>query len=676
MKRLLTIILFLSPALSFSQDVIFVYPGKKQVDSLQQALRYANNDSSRLLIYRTLGSYYIERNNAIAGVYHTKAMALARKLKQRLWEALTLNELCYEAYEAGDYPQALNLANSGLKIAEDEDCEKNLWRPTEFSKDGDPHKARLYLLAILHEKLGYLYLKTGNNAKCTSSYFDAIKIAMSVDDKVGLSFYNEDLGDYYLSANKLDSALYFTNKGLELAYISDYRLYEGALLANIGQVYFRRGNYALAKQYFFKSIKAHKEQLNDRFLPLSYIMLADLYRSTGKIDSDIYYARLGLRDFKTVDDLPNLAEAYTTLYTAYKLLGKKDSAFLYLQRSKALGDSLNVTGKAKLSQYLSIGFNDQLRVQELEKEKIQVETRNRTYIMLGGIGIFVIIASILYRNNKQKQKANKVLESTLTNLKTTQTQLIQSEKMASLGELTAGIAHEIQNPLNFVNNFSDVNTELLEEMRQEIERGDLEEVKAIAIDIQENEKKINMHGKRADGIVKGMLQHSKAGSGTKEPVNINTLAEEYMRLSYHGLSSKDKSFHAETATYLDERLPKVNAIPQDIGKVLFNLFNNAFYAVNLKQKTADDNYKPEVSMTTLAENDRVIIKVKDNGVGISDSIKDKIMQPFFTTKPTGEGTGLGLSLTYDMVVKGHGGTIDVKTQEGEYSEFIVALPLS
>ncbi|MGZ3945830.1 MAG: two-component regulator propeller domain-containing protein [Mucilaginibacter sp.] len=267
------------------------------------------------------------------------------------------------------------------------------------------------------------------------------------------------------------------------------------------------------------------------------------------------------------------------------------------------------------------------------------------------------------------------LEKAFSELKTTQTQLIQSEKMASLGELTAGIAHEIQNPLNFVNNFSDVNREMLEELEEELNKGDIEEAKAIAADIRENEQKINHHGKRADAIVKGMLQHSRAGSGVKEPTNINALVDEYMRLSYHGLRAKDKSFNAEMLTHLDESLPKINVIPQDIGRVLLNLFNNAFYAVNEKAKTAGANYKPEVSVTTSAESAQVIIKVKDNGIGIPDAVKEKIMQPFFTTKPTGEGTGLGLSLTYDMVVKGHGGSIQVNSKEGEGSEFIIQLPV-
>lgn len=270
------------------------------------------------------------------------------------------------------------------------------------------------------------------------------------------------------------------------------------------------------------------------------------------------------------------------------------------------------------------------------------------------------------------------LEQTLGELKSTQAQLIQSEKMASLGELTAGIAHEIQNPLNFVNNFSEVNKEMLEELRAESkkpkeERDEESEIELIN-NLIENEGKISHHGKRADSIVKGMLEHSRSATGQKEPTDINQLTEEYLRLSYHGLRAKDKSFNAELVTRLDPALSKVNVIPQDIGRVMLNLFNNAFYAVNQKQKTAGADYRPEVSVATSTENGQVIIKVKDNGTGMPEHIKEKIMQPFFTTKPTGEGTGLGLSLTYDMVVKGHGGTIRVESIEGEGSEFIISLP--
>jgi signal transduction histidine kinase len=266
-----------------------------------------------------------------------------------------------------------------------------------------------------------------------------------------------------------------------------------------------------------------------------------------------------------------------------------------------------------------------------------------------------------------------VLESTLANLKSTQSQLIQSEKMASLGELTAGIAHEIQNPLNFVNNFSEVNSELIAEMKQEIDKGNLQEVKSIANNIDENEQKIIVHGKRADAIVKGMLQHSRSSNGVKEPTDINALCDEYLRLSYHGLRAKDKSFNATMKTDFDESIGKIKIIPQDIGRVVLNLINNAFYVVDEKKKQIGDRYEPTVAVSTKKINGKVEIKVADNGNGIPQKILDKIFQPFFTTKPTGQGTGLGLSLSYD-IVKAHGGELKVETKEGEGSVFILNLP--
>ena len=267
------------------------------------------------------------------------------------------------------------------------------------------------------------------------------------------------------------------------------------------------------------------------------------------------------------------------------------------------------------------------------------------------------------------------LEHTLNELRTSQAQLIQSEKMASLGELTAGIAHEIQNPLNFVNNFSEVNKELLEEMNEEIEKGNLTEVKLIVKDLVDNEKKINHHGKRADAIVKGMLQHSRTSSGIKEPTDVNALADEYLRLAYHGLRAKDKSFNASMKTDFDENIGKINVIPQDLGRVILNLITNAFYAVAEKKKQLPDGYEPTVSVMTKKEKHKVMISVKDNGNGISKSALDKVFQPFFTTKPSGQGTGLGLSISYEIITKAHGGELKVENKEGEGAMFTIILPI-
>jgi signal transduction histidine kinase len=298
--------------------------------------------------------------------------------------------------------------------------------------------------------------------------------------------------------------------------------------------------------------------------------------------------------------------------------------------------------------------------------------------LLAGWGIYrfqkqQILAKERQRTEERERAQAKEIEKAYTELKATQAQLIQSEKMASLGELTAGIAHEIQNPLNFVNNFSEVNKELAEELEQEIDKGNYAGAKSIAKDIKDNEGKINEHGKRADAIVKGMLQHSRSGTGIKEPTNINALADEYLRLAYHGLRAKDKQFNAVIKTDFDQGIGNINIIPQDFGRVILNLINNAFYAVDEKKKRIGDGYEPTVSISTLKHNGKVEISVKDNGMGIPKKIVDKIFQPFFTTKPTGQGTGLGLSLAYDNI-KAHGGEIKVESKEGEGSTFTIVLP--
>jgi signal transduction histidine kinase len=293
----------------------------------------------------------------------------------------------------------------------------------------------------------------------------------------------------------------------------------------------------------------------------------------------------------------------------------------------------------------------------------------------------------LEQKRKAIEETNTALNKSLDDLKATQALLIQSEKMASLGELTAGIAHEIQNPLNFVNNFSEVSTELIEEMKEEFKKGEIDEGFAIAEDLKQNLEKINHHGKRAGDIVKGMLQHSRSSNGVKEPTNINELADEYLRLAYHGLRAKDKSFNATMKTDFDESIGNINIIPQDIGRVILNLITNAFYVVNEKKNQGLTGYEPTVTVKTSkippagSQAERregkefgwAVISVKDNGNGIPQKILDKIFQPFFTTKPTGQGTGLGLSLSYD-IVKAHGGELKVETKEGEGSEFIISLP--
>ncbi|GAB4035812.1 ATP-binding protein [Spirosoma gilvum] len=289
---------------------------------------------------------------------------------------------------------------------------------------------------------------------------------------------------------------------------------------------------------------------------------------------------------------------------------------------------------------------------------------------------------LLARQNElleeQVQKRTAELNQSLEELKTTQAQLVQREKLASLGELTAGIAHEIQNPLNFVNNFAEVSVELVDELNEEREKPadqrDEELETELLSDLSQNVQKISDHGKRAASIVRGMLQHSRASSGQKQPTDVNGLVDEYLRLSYHGIRAKDKSFNAQLLTDFAPNLPTINLVSEDIGRVLVNLFNNAFYAVQEKSKSTP-GYVPVVSVNTSQDHEQVIIRIHDNGTGISESVRSKIFQPFFTTKPTGEGTGLGLSLSYDIISKGHGGTLSLETESGAFTEFTIALPV-
>jgi len=306
----------------------------------------------------------------------------------------------------------------------------------------------------------------------------------------------------------------------------------------------------------------------------------------------------------------------------------------------------------------------------LEKEQLKAAEKEKEFRITEKIKAELEVQ--VKERTAELTQQKEALQQTLNELKATQSQLIQSEKMASLGELTAGIAHEIQNPLNFVNNFSEVSNELIDEMNEELDKGETDAAKAIAVDIKQNLEKINHHGKRADAIVKGMLQHSRSSSGVKEPTNLNALSDEYLRLAYHGLRAKDKSFNSTMKTDFDESIGNINIIPQDIGRVILNLITNAFYAVTEKKKKLLTGYEPTVSVSTKRQGDRVLISVKDNGDGIPQKVLDKIFQPFFTTKPTGEGTGLGLSMSYD-IVRAHGGELKVETKEGEGTVFTFSL---
>lgn len=331
--------------------------------------------------------------------------------------------------------------------------------------------------------------------------------------------------------------------------------------------------------------------------------------------------------------------------------------------------------------YAGIWFVTRNQGKALEKERAKRQAEEAQNRIMAQLKVDLEKEVALRTAELVEQK--EVLQLALDELRGTQTQLIQSEKMASLGELTAGIAHEIQNPLNFVNNFSEVSVELLEELKdgplKELSARDAEEAIEIIADLSQNLEKINFHGKRADGIVKSMLQHSRSSTGKKEITDVNVLADEYLRLSYHGLRAKDKSFNATIDTQLDPDLYKIEVVPQDLGRVFLNLFNNAFYAVSEKKKQLGESFIPKVTVTTeniIDEHQKKLVKITvfDNGLGMPAAVLEKIYQPFFTTKPTGQGTGLGLSMSYDIITKGHGGHLKVETEEGAYAKFIITIP--
>ena len=679
MKFVFNLFLFcLLPALLLAQQL---------PQTLKLALQNANTDSSKFIIYFQADLYFEQINLDSANFYIEKAIELAKNNNKKVCIASALIRKGYNFSLLGNYGDAYKILQNAGNVINDPKSESIDWQPCIFIdsveknvmlKSYTAKKYRLHNLSYLNHVLGVLMARMELQQKAINYSKYGLKIAYSIPSKHRITLAESNLSRAYLRINKLDSAFYFGQKAIQDAQQPWTKKFLGSMLLTLGDIEQKRGLYKNAKTYYYRGVSESIKQNNWNSLGMNYTALSKLYIMEQQKDSSLYYAYQALNYIKKYGNKNfdnNINVAYQNIFKCYQLRRQLDSASKYAELALTAKDEFSQTRINNLREFQNLSFNDRLRLESLEKEKVINE--NKTRVIGLGIGLLavLIIALILYQNNRQKHKTNTVLSSTLNNLKATQTQLIQSEKMASLGELTAGIAHEIQNPLNFVNNFSEVNKEMIDELEDELKSGNVDDALAIAADIKQNEEKINHHGKRADAIVKGMLEHSRAGSGVKELTDLNKLADEYLRLSYHGLRAKDKSFNAELVTNFDQELPQVNVIPQDIGRVLLNLFNNAFYAVNQKQKTAEREYQPELSVTTSHENGKVTIVVKDNGIGISESIKEKIMQPFFTTKPTGEGTGLGLSLTYDMVVNGHGGKIEVVTKEGEFTEFTITLPL-
>ena len=651
---------------------------RNQLDSMHQVVRHASNDTIRMDAYNKLGSYYDDVNLDSSVYYSEKGIVIAKQLQLNLNKAEMLTNMSWPLVKMGNYPRSLKVLNQALEIAGDPANEKNTWH---LLKGQTPRSYRIDLLGNVYAAFNYLYGYTGNYEKQVTEAYKGIRLFESVKDTLLQAYTYTDIGHAYFKLNKFDSALYFEHKALSYYTVIPFkdRKYEAEPYLHIGEIYQQMGNIDLAIENFEKAIRVSEQQNNPAKQGDAHLHLANLYQSLSKTDSSLFHAKKALEAFDLVGKEKSKGVAYRMISDYYWNQNKTDSSFIYLRLATVLNDSLDKIEKEKFQEFQVAGFNEALHLQELEQERIQTQNKIRTYTLMAGLGVFLIIGLILYRNNRQKQKANKVLETTLTELKSTQAQLIQSEKMASLGELTAGIAHEIQNPLNFVNNFSEVNKEILDELKAErlkpkAERDDKLEDEIIN-DVIDNSEKINHHGKRADAIVKGMLQHSQSSSGKKEPTDINKLADEYLRLAYHGIRAKDSSFNATLKTDFDETVGNINIIPQDIGRVLLNLYNNAFYATNEKSKQNIESYEPSVTVVTKKSGDKILISVKDNGNGISQKIADKIFQPFFTTKPTGQGTGLGLSLSYD-IVKAHAGELKVETKEGEGSVFNIQIPIN
>ena len=641
---------------------------KSDVDSLAKAYKKNKQDTTLVQLLDTKAIETELQTNTDSGLMHTRqALAISRRIHYERGEAQSLADMANFLNEKGDLPGSLKVTFEVLPMA------------IRLNDDT--------LISECYNTLGLTYSTLKNNPKALEYYHKGLAAATQGRLGIQMVIESNNLSREFLDMDQLDSALWYTNKAYALSLKKHLDLDIGFLIRNFGIIQFKKGNYAHSIDFFRKSA-AQKATLTNHYLQgEDYRRMAEAYQKLDNLDSCIICAKIAYEQAQ-LENNPNQVMQVTSLLTdVFKAKNDYKQAYDYQQVMLKAQDSL--FSQQKTLQVQNLTFSEQQRQDALKAAAIAYQNKVRFYALIGVLAVVVLILVILWFNNSNRKKANRLLqerneqiekqrevvEKTLSELKSTQTQLIQSEKMASLGELTAGIAHEIQNPLNFVNNFSEVNREMLDELDEELNKGAIPEAKAIAADIRQNEEKINHHGKRADFIVKGMLLHSRNTTGEKEATDINVIANEFLKLSYHGLRAKDKKFNAELVTNFDKDLPKVVVAHQDIGRVLLNLFNNAFYAVNQKQQTVGADYKPEVIVSTSIAKNNLVISVKDNGNGIPDAIKEKIMQPFFTTKPTGEGTGLGLSLSYDIVVKGHGGTLEVNSKEGEGSEFMVRLPL-
>lgn len=621
---------------------------------LRDQYQRATSDSTRGMLSYQLAFGYRFSDIDSSLFYTDVSISYADKLNLPVIKAMLISLKGATLLEAGKLPESLQLQFEALEIGEQYKDTANI--------------------AFALNRIGNIYMELADYKKA-NEYYSRSKILFEKIRDEGM-VHNEmsNIGNLYNLIQQPDSGLYYLRIVYDAAKKSgDRNKYtRPEMMFRMGNAYRLKGDKQQAMDYYKQGIAEASKDNDIRNLAMNTLLLATLYDEMKMTDSAIRYAYHAIQTGKTISFRKGVYEASSLLSGLYKSRNEGDSAYKYLSIAYAEKDSL--TGPKRFQELQRIILNKQEQERDNEVKRIAERNKQRQLLLVAGLAVFLFVAAILYRNNKQKQKANLILESTLGHLKSTQSQLVHAEKMASLGELTAGIAHEIQNPLNFVNNFSEVNSELITELVDEIDKGNTSEVKLIAADIRKNSEKIKHHGKRADAIVKGMLQHSRSSSDKKEPTNINALAEEYLRLAYHGLRAKDKSFNAQMTTAFDETIGNVNLVQQDFGRVILNLITNAFYAVNERKKLQEEGYVPAVSVITRRLGGTIDLVVKDNGIGIPHKVLDKIFQPFFTTKPAGQGTGLGLSLSYD-IVKAHGGDIKVDTKEKEGTAFIITLPV-
>ncbi len=649
MKKLISIVFFIHCSCSsFAQT----RPG---IDSLLRLLEVEKReDTTQVRRYIKLAALYATLKPESTIYYADLALKLSEKLNYDWGKAYAYRTFSSGFKVMGDFPLAIEFLQKAKDII-------------SRSKNAGRNFGLEMVLANLNFSQGeyrqtidfYLQSFTKSKSQSESAFRDYLFIAAS-----------------YAGLHKPDSALVYSKLAYPIALKKNSNV--GWVHAVFGDAYFQLNKLDSAMIHFKLSYLISQETTAIIDFINSAIGIAKVYKAWGKLDSCIWYAKMALAESQSGSFRDRAIIASTLLGEVYEKNNPTESV-KYYKLAFAINDS--VFGQQKTRQVQNLKYKEELRKREAEEKDRESKAKLQRYLLIGGITALAFITLILVRNNRQKQKAKTIIEKAYSELKATQSLLIQSEKMASLGELTAGIAHEIQNPLNFVNNFSEVSNELIKEMVDEVDKGNTAEVKAIATDLEQNLEKILHHGKRADAIVKGMLQHSRSSSGVKEPTDINALADEYLRLAYHGLRAKDKSFNATMKTDYDASIGNINIIPQDIGRVILNLITNAFYVVDEKKKQSPTGYEPLVTVSTKALTPPtagggrgVLISVKDNGNGIPQKVMDKIFQPFFTTKPTGQGTGLGLSLSYD-IVKAHGGEIKVDTKEGEGTEFIINLPV-